>query len=39
MPITYLVGTSNRVEGYITGAADWLSPPGTRLLQFYRERA
>jgi thiol-disulfide isomerase/thioredoxin len=38
MPITYLVGTSNRVEGYITGAADWLSPPGTRLLQFYREQ-
>jgi thiol-disulfide isomerase/thioredoxin len=38
MPITYLVGTSNRVEGYITGAAEWLSPAGARLLQFYREQ-
>ncbi|PJG50591.1 TlpA family protein disulfide reductase [Bradyrhizobium forestalis] len=39
MPITYLVGTSGRVEGYIMGAPDWLSPAGTRLLQFYREQA
>ncbi|MBR0858577.1 TlpA disulfide reductase family protein [Bradyrhizobium liaoningense] len=39
MPITYLVGTSSRVEGYITGAPDWLSPAGARLLQFYREQA
>ncbi|OAF17153.1 TlpA family protein disulfide reductase [Bradyrhizobium neotropicale] len=39
MPITYLVGTSNHLEGYITGAPDWLSPAGTRLLQFYREQA
>ncbi len=39
MPITYLVGTGNRVEGYITGAAEWLSPAGARLLQFYREQA
>jgi thiol-disulfide isomerase/thioredoxin len=38
MPITYLVGTSHRIEGYITGAADWLSPSGARLLQFYREQ-
>jgi len=38
MPITYLVGVSNRVEGYITGAAEWLSPAGARLLQFYREQ-
>src|SRR6266702_2049222 len=38
MPITYLVGTGNRVEGYITGAAEWLSPAGARLLQFYREQ-
>ena len=36
MPITYLVGPSSRVEGYITGAAEWLSPEGARLLQFYR---
>jgi thiol-disulfide isomerase/thioredoxin len=38
MPITYLVGTSHRIEGYITGAADWRSPSGARLLQFYREQ-
>lgn len=38
MPITYLVGTSNRIEGYITGAADWLSPSGAQLLQFYHEK-
>ncbi|TQF41143.1 thiol:disulfide interchange protein [Bradyrhizobium sp. UNPF46] len=38
MPITYLVGTGGRVEGYITGAPDWLSPAGNRLLQFYREQ-
>lgn len=38
MPITYLVGTSGRVEGYITGAPDWPSPAGSRLLQFYREQ-
>lgn len=39
MPITYLIGMSGRIEGYITGAADWLSPAGARLLQFYREQA
>jgi thiol-disulfide isomerase/thioredoxin len=39
MPVTYLVGTSNHVEGYIAGAPDWLSPAGARLLQFYREQA
>jgi len=38
MPITYLVGTSGRVEGYIMGAPNWLSPAGARLLQFYREQ-
>ncbi|MBR0711076.1 TlpA family protein disulfide reductase [Bradyrhizobium liaoningense] len=38
MPITYLVGTGGRIEGYIAGAPDWLSPAGARLLQFYRER-
>ena len=38
MPITYLVGTSQRIEGYITGAADWLSPSGAQLLQFYHEQ-
>ena len=38
MPITYLVGRDSHVEGYITGAAEWLSPGGARLLQFYREQ-
>ena len=38
MPITYLVGTSGQVEGYIAGAPDWLSPAGAQLLQFYREQ-
>lgn len=38
MPVTYLVGTSGHVEGYIAGAPDWLSPAGARLLQFYREQ-
>ncbi|MCP3404697.1 TlpA disulfide reductase family protein [Bradyrhizobium sp. CCGB01] len=38
MPITYLVGASGYVEGYIAGAPDWLSPAGARLLQFYREQ-
>ena len=38
MPVTYLVGTSGHVEGYIAGPPDWLSPAGTRLLQFYREQ-
>ncbi|MBW7961586.1 TlpA family protein disulfide reductase [Bradyrhizobium sp. BR 10261] len=38
MPITYLVGTSGQVEGYIAGAPDWLSAAGARLLQFYREQ-
>ena len=39
MPITYLVGSSNHVEGYIAGAPDWLSAEGAHLLQFYREQA
>jgi len=38
MPITYLVGTTGQIEGYITCAADWLSPAGTSLLQFYRQQ-
>ncbi|MBR1130380.1 TlpA family protein disulfide reductase [Bradyrhizobium iriomotense] len=38
MPITYLVGMGGRIEGYVAGAPDWLSPAGARLLQFYREQ-
>lgn len=37
MPTTYLIGTSNLIEGYIAGAADWLSPPGAQLLSLYRD--
>jgi thiol-disulfide isomerase/thioredoxin len=39
MPITYLVGTGGRIEGYIAGAPEWLSPAGAQLLQFYREQS
>jgi AhpC/TSA family len=39
MPITYLIGKTGMIEGYITGAADWLSPEGTALLDFYRDQA
>lgn len=39
MPITYLIGNSGAVEGYITGAAEWHSPEGTALLDFYRDQA
>jgi len=39
MPITYLIGKTGIIEGYITGAADWLSPEGTALLDFYRDQA
>ncbi len=39
MPITYLIGKTGMIEGYITGAADWLSPEGTALLDFYRDEA
>jgi hypothetical protein len=39
MPITYLIGRSGYIEGYITGAADWLSPEGAALLGFYRDQA
>ncbi|CCE03268.1 TlpA disulfide reductase family protein [Bradyrhizobium sp. STM 3809] len=38
MPITYLIGTGGLVEGYITGAPDWLSPAGQALLRYYLSR-
>jgi Redoxin len=38
MPITYLIGKTGIIEGYITGAADWLSPEGMALLDFYRSQ-
>jgi hypothetical protein len=38
MPITYLIGKTGIIEGYVTGAADWLSPEGTALLDYYRDQ-
>lgn len=35
MPITYLVGASGRVEGYIEGTADWLADDAQQLLAYY----
>lgn len=35
MPITYLIGTTGLIEGYVTGAAEWLSEPGQALLRYY----
>ena len=39
MPVTYLVGPTAQIEGYITGAPDWLSPAAARLFDFYRGQA
>jgi thiol-disulfide isomerase/thioredoxin len=36
MPITYLIGTTGRVEGYLAGEADWTSEDAKRLLDYYR---
>ncbi|MDU3045038.1 MAG: TlpA family protein disulfide reductase, partial [Bradyrhizobium sp.] len=33
--ITYLIGTTGLIEGYVTGAAEWLSEPGQALLRYY----
>ncbi|WP_284422450.1 MULTISPECIES: TlpA disulfide reductase family protein [unclassified Bradyrhizobium] len=35
MPITYLIGTGGLIEGYITGAPEWMSPAGQALLRYY----
>ncbi|ANV99270.1 TlpA family protein disulfide reductase [Bradyrhizobium icense] len=35
MPITFLIGISGQVEGYISGEADWLSIEARRLLDYY----
>jgi thiol-disulfide isomerase/thioredoxin len=35
LPITYLVGRTGRIEGYIAGAADWLSDDAQRLVAYY----
>ena len=35
MPITFLLGVTGQVEGYITGEADWLSSEAGRLFDYY----
>ena len=35
MPISFLLGVTGQVEGYITGEADWLSIEARRLLDYY----
>jgi thiol-disulfide isomerase/thioredoxin len=35
LPITYLIGSAGRIEGYIAGAADWLADDAQRLLAYY----
>jgi thiol-disulfide isomerase/thioredoxin len=35
MPISFLLGVSGQVEGYISGEADWLSAEASRLLDYY----
>ena len=35
MPISFLLGVTGQVEGYITGEADWLSSEARRLFDYY----
>jgi thiol-disulfide isomerase/thioredoxin len=35
MPISFLLGITGQVEGYITGEADWLSQEADRLFDYY----
>jgi thiol-disulfide isomerase/thioredoxin len=35
MPVTYLITPSDRIAGYISGVADWLSVEGQQLLSYY----
>lgn len=35
MPTTYLITTDGQIAGYISGAVDWLTPEGRRLLAYY----
>ena len=35
MPISFLLGVTGQVEGYITGEADWLSIEASRLFDYY----
>ena len=35
MPISFLLGVTGQVEGYLTGEADWLSIEASRLFDYY----
>jgi len=35
MPISFLLGVTGKVEGYLTGEADWLSIEASRLFDYY----
>lgn len=35
MPISYVVGPTGRIEGYMTGEADWSSDAARNLLSYY----
>jgi thiol-disulfide isomerase/thioredoxin len=35
MPISFLLGVTGQVEGYITGEVDWLSIEASRLFDYY----
>jgi thiol-disulfide isomerase/thioredoxin len=38
MPISYVIGTTGQVEGYLAGEVDWLSDDARRLLDYYKGR-
>jgi len=35
MPVSYVVGPTGRIEGYLTGEADWSSDDARNLLSYY----
>ncbi|WP_050628319.1 TlpA family protein disulfide reductase [Bradyrhizobium viridifuturi] len=35
MPISFLIGVTGKVEGYMTGEADWLSADASALFDYY----
>lgn len=35
MPISYIIGPTGRIEGYVTGEADWSSDAARALLDYY----
>jgi hypothetical protein len=39
MPISYVIGASGMLDGYIVGKADWSSEAATKLLGHYARAA